>query len=81
MSRDLPLVATVKMSAEERAQLHTDAKQLQQYLVTSRPRNQFGDEECSFMLLSLDICLNSCTSLQADNDLKEVVESLRRILG
>lgn len=68
------------MTEQERAQLHIDAKHLQQYLCTATPRKKYGREECDFMLAALDICSHSCTQEQADNDLYEVVEHVKRLL-
>jgi hypothetical protein len=72
--------AAVLMTAEEREQLHSEARTMQQYLCTSCPRNQFGKEECDFMLAALDIGGRSCTQEEADADLKEILELIIRIV-
>ena len=79
-SRNLPSLQTIAMTTQEREQLHIDAKNMQQYLCTAAPRNQFGREECDFMLAALDICSHSCTQEQADTDLKEVLGRIERIV-
>lgn len=76
----LPLVHTINLTDEEREQLHTNAKYLQQLLCTRAVRSTFGNDECEFMLMTLDMCLRSCTPVQADADLKEVVERITRIV-